>query len=76
MAMVNTTLLKLSFLNLLQNTNSSFCKGTKFKDKKNSKIRLIGNIILTYISRITCANNNITDVVNGFLCFKAQLQKK
>lgn len=68
------------FLNILLNSNSTFCKGSRFLDRKNKKkipkIRLIGNIILTYMSRITCANNEITDVVNGFLCIRAQLLKK
>ncbi len=68
------------FLNVLLNSHSNYCKGTRFADKKSKmkipKIRLIGNMILTYISRITCANNEITDVVNGFLCIRANLLKK
>ena len=68
------------FLKIFENRNYSFCKGTRFKNKFNKekipKIRLIGNIILTYMSRITCANNEITDVVNGFLCIRSQLLKK
>ncbi len=68
------------FLNALQNGSSNYCKGTRFKDKKNKKkipkIRLFGNMILTSISRITCENNEITDVVNGFLCIRSQLLKK
>ena len=68
------------FLKIFENKNYNFCKGTRFKNKLNKgkipKIRLIGNIILTYMSRITCANNEITDVVNGFLCIRSQLLKK
>lgn len=68
------------FLKVLKNNDYSYCKGTRFISRKNRnripKFRFIGNIILTSISRITCENSKITDVVNGFLCIKAQLLRK
>ena len=68
------------FLKYFQNKKINFCKGTRFYRKKDiakiPKLRLIGNIILTSISRITCSNSEITDVVNGFLCIRDTLLKK
>ena len=68
------------FLREFQNNKFNFCKGTRFKRKKNKqkipKIRLFGNVILTSISRITCSNSKITDVVNGILCIRSSLLKK
>ena len=68
------------FLKVFKNNNFNFCKGTRFGNKINKKkipkIRLFGNILLTYMSRVTCANHEITDVVNGFLCIRAQLLRK
>ena len=68
------------FLNILQSNKYNYCKGTRFINKRNKykipKIRLFGNIILTFMSRLTCGNSEITDVVNGFLCIRARLLKK
>ena len=36
----------------------------------------MGNIILTKISRITCKNENLTDVVNGFFAIRRRLLEK
>ena len=68
------------FLFSFKNKKVNFCKGTRFGTKNNRNkiplLRLIGNIILTKISRITCRNNNLTDVVNGFLAIRSNLLKK
>ena len=68
------------FLLKFKNKNINFCKGTRFSDKKDirniPKLRLFGNIILTKISRITCRNKDLTDVVNGFLAIRSNLLKK
>ena len=68
------------FLDRFSNKKINYCKGSRFKSISNKKkipfIRLIGNIILTKISQITCKNKNITDVVNGFLCIRSSLLKK
>ena len=68
------------FLTKFNNKNINFCKGTRFDSKNNKKkipgFRLFGNIILTKISRITCKNENLTDVVNGFLAIRLNLLKK
>ena len=40
------------------------------------KVRLIGNIILTLLTRINCRNFELTDVVNGYLGVKSSLLKK
>ena len=68
------------FLTKFNNKNINFCKGTRFDNKNNKKkipgFRLFGNIILTKISRITCKNENLTDVVNGFLAIRSNLLKK
>ena len=68
------------FMIHFKNKNINFCKGTRFNNKKNKykipTLRLFGNYILTKISRITCRNNDLTDVVNGFLAIRASLLKK
>lgn len=70
----------IKFLNLMRKPGVNFCKGTRFKNfNEKNKIpflRLIGNIILTYLCRINCKNNEITDVVNGFIGIKSNLLKK
>ena len=65
------------FVKIFDNKTINFCKGTRF-NKKNNKdkipgFRLFGNIILTKISRITCKNPNLNDVVNGFLAIRSNL---
>lgn len=68
------------FLKEFKDKKVNFCKGTRFQNNHNKKkiptLRLFGNIILTRISRITCKNNDITDVVNGFLAIRSNLLKK
>ena len=67
------------FLRKFKMENINFCKGTRFLNKGKRKmpfIRYYGNICLTFLSRITCKNYNITDVVNGFLGIKLILLKK
>lgn len=68
------------FLRKFKNKNINFCKGTRFGGKKNlfkiPKIRLLGNLILTFLTRINCSNHKITDAVNGFLCIRSTLLKK
>ena len=68
------------FLSKFKNKNINFCKGTRFYSRNNKNkipgLRLIGNIILTIISRITCRNKNLTDVVNGFIAIRSNLLKK
>ena len=67
------------FLLSLEMKNINFCKGTRFLNKGKRKIpfiRYYGNICLTFLSRITCKNYIITDVVNGFLGIKLKLLKK
>lgn len=68
------------FLKFMQNRDVNFCKGTRFinsiEKKKIPIIRLIGNIMLTYLTRINCRNKNLTDVVNGFIGIKIDLLKK
>ncbi len=68
------------FVNLMSKPGINFCKGTRFTNTNEKKkiplIRLIGNIVLTYICRINCRNGNITDVVNGFVGIKLNLLKR
>ena len=68
------------FLHKFENNKINFCKGTRFNNTKNKnkipKFRLIGNIVLTKISRITCKNENLTDVVNGFFAIRHELLEK
>lgn len=68
------------FLKKFKDKNVNFCKGTRFDGKKNlfkiPKIRLLGNLILTFLTRINCSNYKITDAVNGFLCIRSTLLKK
>ena len=67
------------FLQTFKMKNISFCKGTRFLNKGRREIpfiRYYGNICLTFLSRITCKNYIITDVVNGFLGIKLKLLKK
>lgn len=68
------------FLEKFENKNINYCKGSRFINSfDKSKIpflRRSGNIILTNISKITCKNKNITDVVNGYLGIRSSLLKK
>ena len=68
------------FIKFMQNNEVNFCKGTRFKvlseKKKIPMIRLIGNTVLTHLSRINCRYSNLTDVVNGFIGIKIDLLKK
>ena len=68
------------FIKLMQKPEVNFCKGTRFKSSLEKRkipfIRLIGNTVLTYLCRINCRNNNLTDVVNGFIGIKLNLLKK
>ncbi len=67
------------FLIKLSKKNINFCKGTRFLNKNKREmplIRFCGNVCLTFLSRITCRNYSITDVVNGFLAIKLTLLKK
>ena len=68
------------FLKKLASKKINFCKGTRLKTKvdkyKIPKIRLIGNIVLTFLTRINCRNFELTDVVNGYLGIKSSLLKK
>ena len=67
------------FLRLFKMKNINFCKGTRFFNKSKKEIpfiRYYGNICLTFLSRITCKNYSITDVVNGFLGIELKLLKK
>ena len=67
------------FITELQNKNFNFCKGTRFIDYKERNkiptIRFLGNYILTFATKINCANRNITDAVNGFMAIKTSLLK-
>ncbi len=68
------------FIKLMKKKGINFCKGTRFTNSNEKKkipiVRLIGNTVLTYICRINCRNNNLTDVVNGFFGIKLNLLKK
>lgn len=68
------------FIKLMQKQEVNFCKGTRFANSSEKKkipiIRLLGNTVLTYLCRINCRNNNLTDVVNGFIGIKKDLLKK
>ncbi len=46
------------------------------KKKKIPFVRLVGNIVLTYLSKISCRYENLTDVVNGFIGIKTSLLRK
>lgn len=68
------------FKKIFENENINFCKGSRFllpeEKKKIPKIRLIGNVILTYLTRKICKIDNITDAVNGFLAIDTKILKK
>ena len=68
------------FMQKLKNDKVNFCKGTRFSNKKERSkipfIRFFGNIILTKLTKFNCRNENLTDVVNGFLGIKKKLLKK
>lgn len=68
------------FKKIFENENINFCKGSRFlipeEKKKIPKIRLLGNIILTYITKKICKIDNITDAVNGFLAIDTKILQK
>jgi len=67
-------------LNPLIDENYDFTKGNRFYNKnlfKNMpKSRIIGNRILTFITKITTGYFKINDSQNGFLAIKAEVFKK
>ena len=68
------------FIKFMQKPKVNFCKGTRFKIESEKKkipfVRLMGNIVLTYFSKINCRYENLTDVVNGFIGIKVSLLRK
>ena len=68
------------FKKIFENENINYCKGSRFlipeERKKIPKIRYIGNVILTYITKKICKIDNITDAVNGFLAIDTKLLTK
>lgn len=68
------------FLKKFENQSINYCKGSRFINSVDKAkipfLRRFGNIILTNISKLTCKNNTITDVVNGFLGIRSSLLKK
>lgn len=69
-----------NFKKTLENENINFCKGSRFliTEEKNKipKLRYIGNVILTLITKKICKIETITDAVNGYLAIDINLLKK
>tara|TARA_B100000989_G_C19446610_1_gene429795 strand:+ start:315 stop:1046 length:732 start_codon:yes stop_codon:yes gene_type:complete len=69
-----------NFIKTLENENVNFCKGSRFliTEEKNKipKLRYLGNVILTLITKKICKINTITDAVNGYLAIDINLLKK
>jgi dolichol-phosphate mannosyltransferase len=62
-------------INRLKKKNVYFCKGFRFFYEKNFKIgapiiRIIGTIVLTYITRLITQNYQLKDVTNGLFGIK------
>tara|TARA_Y100000816_G_C25932557_1_gene486318 strand:- start:120 stop:833 length:714 start_codon:yes stop_codon:yes gene_type:complete len=68
------------FINALKKDEIDFVKGNRFQNFKNlnkiPKLRLFGNIILTFLTKINCRNFSISDALNGYLGIKVRLLKK
>ncbi len=68
------------FINVFENQNVNFCKGSRFLNKLESlkipKVRYFGNIALTYLTKKICKIENITDAVNGFIAIRSELLRK
>lgn len=69
-----------NFLDKLIKKKGDYIKGnrlTKKSDfKKMPKIRLVGNLILSYLSRLTSGYWNIFDFTCGFVCFNSTILDK
>ena len=70
----------IDFKNIFDNENINYCKGSRFlipgEKEKIPKIRFIGNIVLTYITKKICKIHNITDAVNGYLAIDSKILRK
>ena len=70
----------IDFVNPIINLDYNFCKGSRFHTisqlKKIPTIRLLGNFILSSITRIITGFYNINDCVNGYIAIKSELFNK
>ena len=68
------------FKSVLENNNINYCKGSRFliedEKRKIPKLRYIGNIILTFLTKKICKIDVLTDAVNGYLAIDTNLLKK
>ncbi len=68
------------FKRVLENDNINYCKGSRFlieeEKRKIPKLRFIGNIILTFLTKKICKIDSLTDAVNGYLAIDTNLLKK
>ena len=69
------------FINVLSKNKYNYCKGVRlFKKNKlhenMPKIRYLGNIILTNITRFVTGFHDISDCLNGFIGIKSELINK
>jgi len=68
------------FLQPLISGKYDFCKGTRFLTSRNffkiPKIRLFGNLALTFFTRISSGYWHITDCLNGYFSIDSNLLKK
>ena len=68
------------FISSFASSKTNFVKGTRFNELINIKkiplFRLIGNIILTFLTQINCRNFKISDALNGYLAISINLLKK
>jgi len=76
---MNPKLIK-EFIKPIINENYDFTKGNRLYSKKHRmqmpKLRLIGNLILTWMTKIISGNYTIMDSQNGFIAIKAECFRK
>jgi len=68
------------FLNPLENNLASFVKGNRFRNSavlyKMPKVRLIGNLLLGILTKVSTGYWELFDPTNGFVAFKTELVNK
>lgn len=70
----------IDFINPMISHDYNFCKGSRFHTitqlKKIPKMRLFGNFVLSFITKIITGFYNINDCVNGYIAIKSELFNK
>ena len=70
----------INLINPMKNSSISYTKGDRFLDhnyfSKSPKVRYFGNLILTFVSKFSVGNFQLSDPLNGYTCINKKTLKK